>query len=80
MMIFDSFRDLRDAAKFAAEVHETEELHVAVYTDAATSQMVDPFPYELVGPVVHVDREDRVGAEERIRDLVEHFGGRFAGT
>lgn len=80
MMIFDRFGDLREASKFAVAVHETEGLNVCVYTSVDDACTADPFPFELTGPIVHVDRSDEPGIEERIRALVTTFGGSFAGT
>jgi hypothetical protein len=46
---------------------------------AAWVDRVDPFPYELTPPIVLVPR-DELERETLLEQLVEAFGGRFAGT
>lgn len=78
-MIFDGFDTLTRAADFAAAINAGYGLEVAILTDLNDSQTLDPFPFELTAPVVHVERSDG-GTEERVQEAVTGYGGRFAGT
>ena len=80
MLIFDSFPTRTAAILFAAAIATEHELDVAVYGSNAAAQAVDPFPGELVPPIVHVERDDNDRAEAVIEAMVETFGGVFRGT
>lgn len=80
MLIFDRFPTLAAAEAFAEYVGRVApELETQVYESVRESDTAVVFPFELEPPIVHVDR---AGAEleRQLEDLVESFGGRFAGT
>jgi hypothetical protein len=78
-MIFDRFPTSAHAIGFAASVSRSLGLDTATFSTVEASDAADPFPFELVPPIVHVDRTDeRVEAE--LEGFVAIFGGRFAGT
>jgi hypothetical protein len=78
-MIFDRFATREQALAFAKEVGGEHDLEVRVFDNALEALEVDPFPYELNPPIVHVERADPV-LELELEALVVAFGGTFAGT
>jgi hypothetical protein len=83
-MIFDSFPTLGEAEAFAGKVSEMVGLDADAHAERRDD--IDPFPFELVAPVVYVERPDygddeREVADERlVRSMVDRYHGRFAGT
>lgn len=74
MLIFHKFPNT-DAAQAFAATHDGS----VVCADQDESDKVDPFPLELVPPIVLVPRASSK-KEEEIEDSVSPFGGEFAGT
>lgn len=80
MLIFDSFDSMADAERFAAAIESEFKRETHVYGDIDAANDADPFPFQLNGPVVHVERTLDYELEDVIRPRVRDFGGRFAGT
>lgn len=78
MLIFDSFRTVGEATAFADKVKEFLGLDADAYTERRDD--IDPFPFELVAPVVYVDRPEYTGTERLVCGMVGRYNGRFAGT
>jgi hypothetical protein len=55
-LIFDTFPAVEHARAFQAEVKKRFGLDGQVFEDAAAAQQHDPFPWEQVPPIVHIDR------------------------
>lgn len=85
-MIFDSFPDRDAAERFAAGVKRIHNREAVVFDTVAESDAHDVFPFDLTPPIVHVERlypiwdEKNMEAEQAIEQLVQEFGGEFAGT
>ena len=79
MLIFHKFPSRKHAEAFASSVTQREKLSASVYATQDESNAVDPFPYELLPPIVQVGRGD-FGIEEALRARVQDFGGKSAGT
>jgi hypothetical protein len=79
MLIFHKFSSLEQAAAFARSVTQREKLPASFHATQDESNAVDPFPFELLPPIVLVGRGD-LGIEEALRVRVQDFGGEFAGT
>lgn len=79
MLIFDSFPSVLKAETFADHVRMKHGLSANVYDSQEQSDDVDPFPFELVAPIVLIERtEDK--KEKEVALLVIAFDGKFAGT
>jgi len=79
MLVFHEFPSLQHAEAFARSVTEQEKLPASFHATQGESNAVDPFPFELVPPIVLVGR-GKFAIEEAIKVRVEDFGGEFAGT
>jgi hypothetical protein len=79
MLIFDSFPSKEQAQAFADACQSRYGRKAQVFDSVNASDEVDPFPFELRPPIVHVER-DTLEVEEGIQSLVNQFGGDFAGT
>jgi hypothetical protein len=81
MLIFDRFSTREMAEEFAKAVTEQYNRSATVYNSQEESDEVDPFPFQLSPPIVLVERLE-IGdeLEDEIEDLVQGFGGEFAGT
>lgn len=77
-MIFDSFPSVREAEAFARSVAPNGDAEL--FATQAESDAVDPFPYQLQPPIVHVPRQDSSMVERFIEARVTDFGGQYAGT
>jgi hypothetical protein len=80
VLIFDNFPDRERADAFAAFVELDTGLAATVYDDADEARAADPFPFELVPPVVHVEVPDDEAEVAELDLLVLDYGGKFAGT
>jgi len=80
MLIFDNFDSLESAQKFAAHVRSRFRKEATVCETREQFDKLDLFPFELVTPIVAVERDDIAVVEQSIEDTVEEFGGQFAGT
>lgn len=76
MLIFDRFENMEKAEEFAAYVTSIG-FYAMAYPDRRDD--IDPFPFELTGPVVYTDR-DEGSIEDKIIATVAEYGGAFAGT
>jgi hypothetical protein len=80
MLIFDKFKDRSKADEFSAATNGK------VYDNQEASNAVDPFPFQLIPPIVLVetvlqaDGNLDLKAEDGIIRLVKTFKGTFAGT
>jgi hypothetical protein len=81
-MLFDKFPDRDKANKFARWVKETYGLDADVCKNQEESDEYDCFPFELIPPIVVVDRPEKnsLRIERCIEKTAEKFGGEFAGT
>lgn len=79
-LIFDRFEKRSDAEAFVAEVGKRFGREGSVFDTGEESQASDPFPFQLNGIVVHIERTEDYEVEDEIRPLVRRFGGAFAGT
>lgn len=79
-MIFDSFPSIEAAGRFCDAVEDIHGLTTALYETESEAQAVDPFPYELHAPIVHVERHEDFDTEQTIELAVIAYGGKFAGT
>lgn len=96
MMIFDGFPTREQAEQFAKAAREipgfTEgfQREAFIADDQDESNELDPFPFELDGFIVHVNRDMTFDApdfsqngypgEKELKILVTQYGGSFAGT
>lgn len=86
MLIFDNFPSEAHARDFAAAVEKDFKLKTWFFTDQQKSNEVEPFPFELVPPIVLVERPVDATAdidfesENKVEQSVSAFGGTFAGT
>lgn len=80
MLIYDRFPTLWDAETFAKGVEIDHGLDCFVHSDAEAARAMDPFPGELVAPVVLVERPDDDELEASLTRYAEQLGGTFAGT
>lgn len=81
VIIFDHFETVADAATFAAGVLDRDASLDLVITTKQLDQ-VDPFPVELDGVIVYVERD---GSDDglltaELDELAVAAGGRWAGT
>jgi hypothetical protein len=79
MLIFDQFRNLRSAKLFAHDMGLLGR-QAQVFESQEESNKVDPFPFQLVPPIVLVQRCDPATEERIERDAKAIYGGTFAGT
>lgn len=79
MLIFDSFPSVLKAETFADHVRMKHGLSANVYDSQEESNAVDPFPFELVAPIVLIERTEEKKEKEVVL-LVVAFDGKFAGT
>ena len=79
MLIFHKFSSLEQAAAFARSVTQLERLPASFHATQDESNLVDPFPFELVPPIVLVGAAT-LRSRSRLRCAVADFGGKFAGT
>jgi hypothetical protein len=81
MLIFDGFGSRKKAEDYAKTVKEKYKRSAMVYDSQEQSNAVDPFPFHLSPPIVLVERLE-IGdeLEDEIENLVQEFGGTFAGT
>lgn len=79
-MIFHRFPNVEEATMFMSAVVTDHGLTCSIYATASAAQEADPFPGELVPPIVHVERHDGRETEAEVEALVSAYGGRFAGT
>ena len=78
-MVFDEFASRKDAEDFARVVGKRFSLRATVYDDAIEACNAAVFPFEVLAPVVLVERT--LGERERtIQAIAGEFGGTFAGT
>ncbi len=80
MLIFDSFATVELAKQFARHVETDFGSKALVFDSQEESNKVDPFPFELLPPIVLVERDDQYSGEKPIETSVVQFGGTFAGT
>jgi hypothetical protein len=80
LLIFDSFPDRKSAEKFAAAVVAEYDHGAEVFDSWHDSQRSDPFPFQLDGFIVHVERREDYADESQIIALVRSHGGSYAGT
>lgn len=86
MLIFDRFPTEQAARAFASAVEKEFKLKTWFFKDQESSNEVDLFAFELVPPIVLVERpatgkdnlDDEI--EEKVEHAVQKFGGEFAGT
>lgn len=85
-MIFDQFKTRERAEAFAAEAKRVSELDGQVFDTQEEAFEHDPFPYELTGFIVHIDRPDSGSdrddaiTETAVQRIAPEYGGIFAGT
>ena len=79
-MIFDRFPSRQKAEEFVETVCRDFNLQGWVFDDEESASLSDEFPYRLEPPIVHIERSGYLAVEQGVRDCVEKFGGRFAGT
>lgn len=84
MLIFDGFPTREHARAFACQADAVYHRWAVVFDSQEESDAVDPFPYELVPPIVLVEREEmperNLQEEDAIARMAVNFSGRFAGT
>ena len=84
MLIFDKFPSEKHAEKFANFTREVFNRETRVFLSQDESDKYDPFPCELVPPIVIVERErdvEKRGKDEKLLEaLVIKFSGVFEGT
>lgn len=80
MLIFHRFPSVDEADSFAETVRQLTGRKVEVYTHADAAGAVALFPYELVAPVVLVQRHENLSGERRLTELATRYCGTFAGT
>lgn len=80
MLIFDRFETMEQARQFALKATAETGLGAVVCESQEESDGIDPFPFELVPPIVLVDRHDSGSVEQLVMRLAPEFGGEFAGT
>jgi len=79
-LIFHRFPHVTAAAAFAVSAAGMEHgPGWSIHSSQESSNLCDPFPFELVPPIVLVDRDEDEGDAQAER-LVPLFGGEFAGT
>jgi hypothetical protein len=90
-LVFDSFSDRAAAKRFAAAVKQQFDLGATVHDSQddpdptlLLDALIDLVTYELFLPIVLVERatdeENALEKENAVVQLVEQFGGEFAGT
>ena len=77
-MIFDRFPSKEKAEQFAADVSAAFGRQATVHDSQRDAETRDVFPWQLDPPIVMVDRDD--GTDDPISEMVESYGGTFAGT
>lgn len=86
MLIFDRFPSEQRAKDFASAVEREFKLKTSFFMDQDKSNEVDPFPFQLVPPIILVDRpvnakgEIDFDLEAKVEQSVTQFDGTFAGT
>lgn len=80
MMIFDRFPDNKRAINFMRCVERSYGRKAQLFHSQEESNKVDPFPFQLIAPIVLVERRDDCSGEAEITKLVANYGGEFAGT
>jgi len=82
MYIFDNFPDRAAADAFANDVRCLGPWFAQSMTFDKRRDDLDPFPFELVPPVVYVDRnsDDDTEQEAWLEALARERGGKYAGT
>ncbi len=84
MLIFDKFPSEKHADKFALFARDIFNRETRVFLNQDEADKYDPFPFELVPPIVIVERErdvERRGKDEKLLEvLVVKFNGVFEGT
>jgi len=82
MYIYHDFPSTAAAGTFAAVVLAASPRTVHLCPDQDASNRIDPFPLELTGPIVLVERSDSDGAtlEQLFADLAGANRGEYAGT
>lgn len=80
MLIFDRFPSEQQAREFVAHVETTFARKAWLFATEAEAEASDPFPFQLDGPIVHVERFEDYSAEDSIIQSVRSFDGSFAGT
>lgn len=83
--IFDRFPAEQNARDFIGRVEiDHPGIGGLLFTDEAEAFEHDPFPFELVPPIVHIDRPDDPDADQdlcnELCQLVDEFNGAYAGT
>lgn len=81
-LIFDKFPSTQAAERFKTDVKERFGLGGDVYASQEESNQYDPFPFELIPPIVLIDRplDEDAELERGVASAVSAFGGQFAGT
>jgi hypothetical protein len=85
-LIFHQFPTRERAEAFVAEVKRVSELDGQVFETEEDAFAHDPFPYELTGIIVHIDRPDSgsddsdMATERAIERIAPEYAGDFAGT
>jgi hypothetical protein len=85
-LFFDSFKSAECADNFMSAEKAKYNLHALRFDSQEQSDRVDAIPLDLCPPIVLVEQptiedcENKVEAEEQIRELVSDFQGDFAGT
>lgn len=80
MMIFNKFPDNKRALNFMRCVERSYGRKAQLFHSQEQSNKVDPSPFELIPPIVLVERRDDCSGEDEITALVNNYGGEFAGT
>ena len=81
MLIFDTFKSEEQAKAFGLKVRENyPDRNTYLCQSQADSNKIDPFPFELIPPIVLVGRTRDYDKEKDIIELVKQFDGVYAGT
>jgi hypothetical protein len=81
-LIFDRFPNPQQARLFVAAVRTRFALDGQVFTDPDEALEHDPFPWQLDGVIVHIDRPvfPEIDAEVEVENIIEQMGADFGGT
>ena len=84
MIIFHQFPSTETAEAFVIAVREQFALEGSVHATQDEANIIDPFPFQLIPPIVLIERADDIDDENDLEREVEAavaaFGGEFAGT
>lgn len=79
-MIFDRFQTRDRAEAFASEIERVTGLETQVFDTEEEAFEHDPFPFDLNGFIVHVDRSEDYDVETAVHRIAPEYGGVFSGT